>query len=265
LDRVGEVFSSADKTLILADKEHFTQEIAAYFLGSQSLDVLMPAPSTKRINTCIQNLDYKELWAGFSIAETGFGFSNSSSEFRLIAQKEAIHGKQEVYKAFLTTSDKDSAHLLSNVYSKRWNIEEFFNFEGDMGWNRASTFNLNIRYRRQSLALLTQAAAYGLRKKLPEPYSKWTAAMRSEKVLTNMEGDVRVKDDKIIVTYYGDHETLGIKDKYHNISQRLKNQNISPKIPWLYIYKLMASDKISASEINRLRNEYLEISPYLPT
>jgi hypothetical protein len=28
---------------------------------------------------------------------------------------------------------------------------------------------------------------------------------------------------------------------------------------------LLASDKISASEIKRLRNEYLEISPYLPT
>jgi hypothetical protein len=198
----------------------------------------MPALSTKRINTCIQNLDDKELWPGFSVAETGFGFSNSSADFRLIAQKEAVPGKQEVYKAFLTTSDKDSADLLSNVYSKRWNIEEFFNFEEDMGWNRASTFNLNIRYGRQSLALLAQAAAYGLRKKLPEHCSMWTAAMLSEKDLTNMEGDVRVKDDKIIVTYYGDHETLGIKYKYHNISQQLENQNISSKNPWLYDYKL---------------------------
>jgi hypothetical protein len=29
--------------------------------------------------------------------------------------------------------------------------------------------------------------------------------------------------------------------------------------------KLLSSDKISSSEIKRLRNEYLEISPYLPT
>ena len=28
---------------------------------------------------------------------------------------------------------------------------------------------------------------------------------------------------------------------------------------------LLSSDKISSSEIKRLRNEYLEISPYLPT
>jgi hypothetical protein len=62
--------------------------------------------------------------------------------------------------------------------------------------------------------------------------------MLSKKVLTNTEGDVRIKDDKIIVTLYGDHETLGIKDKYHNISPQLENQNIPPKIPWLNDYKL---------------------------
>jgi hypothetical protein len=50
----------------------------------------MLASSTKRINTCIQNLDYKELWLGFSVAETGFGFSNSFADLRLVAQKEAV-------------------------------------------------------------------------------------------------------------------------------------------------------------------------------
>lgn len=238
LDMIGGILSAEDRTLILADKEHFTQEIAAYIASSESMDVLMPAPGIKRVNDCIQGMDFKELWPGYAVARTEFGFSNSPLKFKLLAQKEAVSGKQDVCKAFFTTSDKDPAELLSKVFSKRWTIEEFFNFEGDMGWNRASTFNLNVRYGRQSLALLAQAAAFGLRKKLPEPYSRWNAAMLSQKVLTNMEGDIRVKDDSIIITYYGDHEALGIKDKYHNISQQLENENISPKIPWLYDYKL---------------------------
>ena len=62
--------------------------------------------------------------------------------------------------------------------------------------------------------------------------------MLSEKVLTNMEGDIRVKDDTIIITYYKDHEILGLRDKYHNISRQLENEHISPKIPWLYDFKL---------------------------
>jgi hypothetical protein len=107
-----------------------------------------------------------------------------------------------------------------------------------MGWNRASTFNLNIRYGKQSLALIAQAAAFRLRKNLPDPYRNWTAGILSEKVLTNMEGDLRVKDDKIIVTYYRDHEELNLLEKYSNISSILENENISPKIPWLFDYKL---------------------------
>jgi hypothetical protein len=107
-----------------------------------------------------------------------------------------------------------------------------------MGWNRASTFNLNIRYGRQSLALLAQTAAFRLRKNLPPSYKSWTAEMLFEKVFTNMEGYIRVKGDTIIITYYKDHKILGLRDKYPNISQQLENENISPKIPWIYDYKL---------------------------
>jgi hypothetical protein len=237
LDMVGEVMGQ-QKALVLADKEHFTREIAEYFEGSRSMDILMPAPDLKGIRELITGLDYRELWPGYSVAETGFSFHNSDQRLRLIAQKESVADKQDVYKPFLTTSDRDPGELLSKVFSKRWSIEEFFNSEGNMGWDRASTFNLNIRYGRQSLALLAQAAAFRLRKNLPEPQSRWTAAMLSEKVFTNMEGDIRVRDDKIIITYYKDHEVLGLRDKYHNISQQLENENISPKIPWLYDYKL---------------------------
>ena len=237
LDMVGGVLGQQN-ALVLADKEHFTMEIMDYFDDSHAMDILMPAPGIKGINERITALDYRELWPGYSIAETEFSFHNSVRNLRLIAQKESAAGKQHVYKSFLTTSDKDADELLSKVYPKRWTIEEFFNFEGDMGWNRASTFNLNVRYGRQSLALLAQAAAFRLRKNLPEPYSRWTAAMLSEKVFTNMEGDIRVKDDSIIITYYKDHEVLGLREKYHNISQQLENENISPKIPWLYDYKL---------------------------
>ena len=107
-----------------------------------------------------------------------------------------------------------------------------------MAWNRASSFNLNTRYGRQSLALLAQAAVFGLRKNLPKQFSNASAGTISEKVLTNMEGDVSVSGDTIIVTYYKDHEILVLRDKYQNISQQLKQQNISPKIPWLYDFKL---------------------------
>ena len=128
--------------------------------------------------------------------------------------------------------------LLSQNFPRRWSIEEFFNFEADMGWNRASTFNLNIRYGKQTLALIAQAAEFQLRNKLPKPYTQWTAKHTVQELFTNMEGDIRIEDDTIIVTYYKDHHNLELQQHYQNLPAILQREGINPKIPWLFNYKL---------------------------
>lgn len=227
-----------DTALIVADKEHFTREITEYFARHPGLDVLMPAPNTTARGKQLAGLDYRRRWAGYALAESTFRWKDSPAEFRLIAQREGETAAGFRYKAFITTSQRDALELLANIYADRWSIEEFFNFEGEMGWNRASTFNLNIRYGKASLALLAQAAAYNLRQHLPGGYRNWTAGSLAQKALTNMEGDVRVNGDTIIVTYYRDHEPLQLKKAYSNISTQLENEGICPKIPWLLDYKL---------------------------
>ncbi|WP_373524262.1 hypothetical protein [Aquiflexum sp.] len=82
----------------------------------------MPALDVKGIRERITGLEYRELWPGYSVAETRFSFQNLDQKLRLITQKESAD-KQEVYKHFLTTSDRDTVELLSKVFSKRWTIE----------------------------------------------------------------------------------------------------------------------------------------------
>jgi len=227
-----------DKGLIVADKEHFTKEISSYFYHHKGLDMLIPCPNTPKVKSKFSHIDYHPCWAGYYIGETTFSYHNDPIKFRMIVQREGEIPAQYTYKAFITTSQESGETLLTRYYSKRWKIEEFYNFEGDMGWNRASTFNLNIKYGKQNMALLAQAATYQLKSKLPEPYSKWTAKSLAEKVLTNMEGDIRVKDDKIIITYYKDHEPLGLRNIYPNLEQQLDKEGFSNKIPWLFNFKL---------------------------
>jgi hypothetical protein len=235
--------AGVNEGLVLADKEHFTQSISDYFHHHPTLDMLIPAPNIGSVTKHFNQIEYEPLWAGYAIGETNFNYKGSPLRYRLIVQREGELPEQYRYKAFISTSKENAQTLLTQIFDQRWSIEEFFNFEGDMGWNRASTFNLNVRYGKQSLALLAQAATHQLKSKLPQPYSQWSAASLAEKVLTNMEGDIRVKDDKIIITYYKDHEPLGLKNIYANIDQQLENQGISPKIPWLFDYKLQFNFK----------------------
>lgn len=239
LDLIGLIEKAGIKQgLVLADKEHFTQAIAGYFHEHPGLDMLVPVPNTQRAVKNFSQVDYRPLWAGYAIGETSFSYKNAPLQYRMIVQREGEIPGQYRYMAFITTSEEDAQTLLTKTFDKRWSIEEFFNFEGDMGWNRASTFNLNIRYGKQSLALLAQAATHQLKSRLPKPYSQWTARTLAEKVLTNMEGDIRVRDDKLIITYYKDHEPLGLKNLYPDIERQLDEENVSPEIPWLFNLKL---------------------------
>lgn len=226
------------EALFVSDKEHFTQELAGYFHQHPSFDILMPAPEIRKIVSCREQLEYQPLWAGYALGTMPFSFEGSAHKLQMIVQREGEQPDKYSYKTFLTTSKQSPADLLTQIFPERWTIEEFFNFNGDMGWNRASTFNLNIKYGKQSLALIAQAATHQLKSKLPDSYKNWTAQHTAQQVLTNMEGDIRVENDKIIVTYYRDHENLNLKNNFENLPQILQAEGVNPKIPWLFDFML---------------------------
>lgn len=226
------------KALILADKEHFTKNLIRNIKHKDQFELLVPALSTARIKKIERSLSYKRQWAGYAIAETLFNFIGSKEKYRLIVQREGEMESQYKYKSFLTLSDKPAVTLLSEIYGERWSIEEFFNFDGAMGFDRASTFNLNIRYGKMSLALLSQAATYQFRQKLPKPYNRWDAPHLANAIFSNTDGDIRVKNDTIIITCYNVPKELNLQNHYENLPKKLEAEGIDPRVPWLYNFKV---------------------------
>ena len=110
--------------------------------------------------------------------------------------------------------------------------------ESALGWNRASTLNLHIRFAKFSMALIAQAAIYQLRQKLPGDINNWTAASMARKLFNGIDGDLRVKDDTIIVTFYNAPQADTLKDHYINLPQKLEAEGIDPRVPWLYNFKV---------------------------
>jgi len=224
--------------MILADKEHFNRNLARNIEQDFQFEYLVPTITTKRIKGIERSLIFKRHWAGYAIAETKFNFNRYKEKYRLIVQREGEIESKYVYKSFLTLSEKPAEELLTEMYVKRWSIEDFFNFDGAMGFDRASTFNLNIRYGKMSLALLAQAATFQFRQKLPKPYNRWNAPHLSDAILNNIDGDLRVKDDTIIVTCYNAPKQLNLQENYQNLPQKLALQGINPKAPWLFDFKV---------------------------
>jgi len=226
------------KAIILADKEHFTQNLIRDIKHKDQFELLVPVLSTTRIQKVEKFLSYNSQWAGYAIADTTFKFRGSKEEYRLIVQREGEIESQYKYKSFITLSDKPTVILLSETYDKRWSIEDFFNFDGAMGFDRASTFNLNIRYGKMSLALLSQAATYQFRQNLPKPYNRWNATHLADAIFSKIDGDIRVRNDTIVVTCYNVPKELNLQNHYENLPEKLEAEGIDPRVPWLYNFKV---------------------------
>jgi len=226
------------KALILADSEHFTVEIFNRLLNNRQFTILMPTPRRKKILQQAQSLTFTPKWAGYAVAEDSYQLTGQENSYRLIVQRTGETKDNYNYKSFATTSNKDKADLMTLIFPQRWDIEEFFKDESALGWNRASTFNLNIRYGRLSMALIAQAVIYQLRKKLSENINRWTAESMAQKFFKGIDGDLRVKNDKIIVTLYNAPSVEILKEHYENLPRKLEAEGVDPRVPWLYDFKV---------------------------
>ena len=53
-----------------------------------------------------------------------------------------------------------------------------------------------------------------------------------------LDGDVRVNDDTIVVTYYNAPNESRLRQHYETLPDKLSQENIDPHLPWPYNFKL---------------------------
>jgi hypothetical protein len=116
--------------------------------------------------------------------------------------------------------------------------KNFFKFNQALGWERAGTLNLNVRYAQMTMALMAQALIHQLRQRLGKPYCSWDASHLARQLFDGLDGDIRVSGDTILVTYYNAPNADKLREHYENLEEKLAAEGISNKVPWLYNFKL---------------------------
>jgi hypothetical protein len=228
--------------LILADMEHLTAELFDHVQLHTPFDLLMPMINTRPLRKQLRAIPAEQFtrrWAGFATAKLPYKMVRSDAKpvFQFV-QRNGERSDGYRFGAYLSTTDRDEVEALTLDYPKRWHVEEFFNAHQALGWNRAGTLNLNIRYGQMTMALMAQAVLHQLRRRLGEPYSNWDAAHFAKSLLAGLEGDIRVRDDTIVVTYYNAPNVPLLREHYEGLPDRLEKEHIDPHIPWLYGFKL---------------------------
>lgn len=234
--------SSANKALAVADTEHYVAELLEYVKTKTPFDLLVLMPKGRAQQAELEAIDPSALitrWAGFATTKRPYQMKRgrSGSLFQYV-QRSGERQEEYDFKGFLSTRDGDEVEDLTRAYPKRWHVEEFFNTHQAMGWNRAGTMNLNVRYGQMSMALIAQAAIYQFRQRVGQPWSSWEASHLANAIFRGIDGDLRVSEDRILVTFYNVPSAEKLRPHYEGLPEKLRSEHIDPRIPWLYDYQL---------------------------
>jgi hypothetical protein len=234
--------TKAGQTLVLADSEHFTVELLDKVKTESRFDLLVPMPNQPGLRAKLGVLPpevFRPRWAGYATTKLAYTPQDSQAgPFYQYVQRQGERPEDYRFNAFLSTRDGDEVEELVSDFPKRWHLEEFFNAHQALGWNRAGTCNLNIRYGQMTMALVAQAAIDQLRKRLVPPTTSWDATHMATAYLAGLEGDVRVRDNTIQVTYYNATDVDKLRLHYENLPAKLRAEKIDPRVPWLYGFEL---------------------------
>lgn len=229
-------------TLVLADAEHFTTELIERVYHQAGFDLLVPLSIRQPLLQRLRQLpaeSFTRHWAGYATTQIAYQLTHGHvGPLPLFVQRFGEAPASWRFNAYLCTAPRAEVEALTRDYPKRWHVEEFFNKDQALGWDRAGTQNVHIRYGQMTMALLAQAVLHQLRSRLGEPFAAWDAKHLAKEVLHGLEGDVRVTTDTIVVTYYNAPNTECLRRQYEGLPNKLRAENINPCVPWLYNYKL---------------------------
>jgi len=238
LGLAGEILNPLpEQTLVVADAEHFTAKLLDHLQRQTNFDLLVPMGSQKSVE--FEDETFTPHWAGDATVTRPYRPRRSQAgPFWQLVQRFGERTDDYWYKAFVATTNRNVVRMLCDAFPKRWHVEEFFNTDQALGWQRAGTQNINIRYGQMTTALLAQAVIHQFRKNLGAPYANWDSTHLAEAVFRGIEGDIRVHGDTILVTYYNAPQADQLRRHYEDLPSRLESEGIDPRIPWLYDLKL---------------------------
>ena len=239
---LGTAPAATDKPLILADKEHYCQELFSSVRTEQVFDLLCAQPAYANLLQRWRQVaasDFTEHWPGYATAHQPYQFkAEPEALYHEYVQRSGARPADYHHQGFLSTAELPQVPALTKDYPQRWHIEEFFKFNQALGWHRAGTLNLNIRYGHLTMVLVAQAALHQLRQRLGAPFVQWDATHLARNLFEGLEGDVRVEQQTIVVTLYNPPNASLLQHHYEHLPEKLAREGISPEIPWLYNFKI---------------------------
>jgi len=172
---------------------------------------------------------FREMMDGRRIAFIDTKLRNYEENVKLIVVWFQENGEDKYY-GYLTNDEESPEEEILEIYAKRWGIENFFKEDLFLNIDKLPGIRLNKISTMLAIKLIGHCIVSCLRRDIGGDYSKTEIEGIFEKFL-NIQAFVQSKGQTIHITYHRYPPEL--EALFQNISEKLKNKGIDPKIPWL--------------------------------
>ena len=222
--------------IMVADKEWYCGQLIQDLHKKHGVSILVPVKrSQKRLNEfeTVPIDQYNNSISG-NIAAVYTTMKNFSGPLLLMLKKNP-DGK---FFALITPNQRLTEDDAFPIYTKRWNIEQFFGENSFLGINHLPSLNLNAIQMTLSLRLLAFQVFDNFRNDLGAPYNRKTAKIIHREFIDGVQGQIQLKGDTIMIKIFGFEHEAAAASIFTNLENKLRSTNVDPRIPWLGNRKL---------------------------
>lgn len=177
---------------------------------------------------------FREMMDGRKIAFIDTKLRNYKNKPKLIVVWFQEDGEDKYY-GYLTNDKESPDEKILEIYTKRWRIENFFKEDLFLNIDKLPGIGLNKISTMLAIKLISHCIVSCLRRDIGGDYSKTEIEGIFEKFL-NIQALVQSKGQTIHITYHRYPPEL--ESLFRNISEKLDDKGIDPKVPWLNNKKL---------------------------
>lgn len=236
--RIRSVVGGAPWFTLVFDREFFKVEFFAQLTRMPKTKFITLA---KNYKTVVEQLEavpesaFKKLCEGKELAATYLHVTDCPARLRLILIKLLDTGK---LIGIITNDEKTQPDMLVLRYARRWRIENFFK---DVNALLKLDHLPGIRQPKIDGMFYIKFLVFSMFNYLRQQLGGQFASMNIESMFESLfhkKARLKIENDCLVVrfSYFKGQET--IVERYRYLNEKLRYQNIDPRVPWLESLKL---------------------------
>lgn len=191
----------------------------------------------KRFNNRLQQMEnipiekFKSITDHMGITHIPVKLRNYQGAVRLVVVEVTINGVRTLL-GYLTNDEIEEDIEIVKEYSCRWDVEFFHNEMNYLGFSKLPAYSLNKVLFNLAIQLIAYNAMSAFRANLGEDFIGHNIETIYNLFL-NHQALVMLKHKTIVVTLFGHPYEEVLEPIYDNISEKLEQETLDPKISWL--------------------------------